>query len=153
MFGNTATGNIDVIAAISLIGKNQPNGICPTALFGIIIKFHIAIIIAVHDGDIANALKNSFCLRAVIALRFAGQIGDKLFRPALRRLGPIRGNHRRHQRAVINMAARARANPLLPFGIGQIFDTLNGISRHPVTRGRNDTRPLRQAKPSIVRGA
>ena len=86
IFGNTTTRNIHMIAAVGLIGKDQSNSLSPLFLISLIAKFHIAVIIAIHDRNIAKPLKNCFGLTAIIALWFACQIVNNTACPASRGL-------------------------------------------------------------------
>ncbi len=109
-------------AATILIGEDKPDRVGPALLFGLVAIQHLSIIIMVHDRHIALTFEDGLGLRAIIALRLAGEIRHHAIRPGLGGGGPVRGDDRCHQRPVIDMASLAAANTPLPLRVGKILD-------------------------------
>ena len=123
-----------MIAAVVLIGEDQADRIGPLALVFFISMQHLAVIIVIHDGNIALAFENTLGLRPIISLRASCHVADKRIGPGLGHVFAIGCDNRGQKRAVVNMATLASANPAFPHRIGQFLDIRNGVSSNTVLR-------------------
>ena len=135
---------------VVLIGENKTDGIRPVALFRLFAMQHLAVVIMVHDGNIALALKNCLGLCAVIALRTPRHIGDQTFTPLCCNSLTMGSNHRRHQRPVIDMASLSRTYAPAPLRIGQILKIADGAFGDTLFRGHDNPGAGRKGKPAII---
>ncbi|CAI8250899.1 MAG: Uncharacterised protein [SAR116 cluster bacterium] len=135
---------------VSLVGKNKADCIRPVAMVLVVAIQHLAVVIMVHDGNIALALENCLGLCAVIALRTPRHIGDETLTPLCCNLFTVGSNHRRHQRPIIDVASLSRAYAPTPLRIGQILKIADSAFGDTLYRGHDNPGASRKGKPAII---
>ena len=123
--------------------------ICPVLLF--VVRQHFAHVIGVADSDVAFSGPDGFYLCAVVALRFAGEVGLDAFQPVFCTVFAVVVHHGRGQGDVIGVGARAGADATLPLVGCQIFVGGDFSLCNTVLRGIDDACAGSQAVPVAIR--
>ena len=120
-------------------------------LFGnrplVLILQHIAIVVAVTNGDVAYALGNSLDLVAVATLGFAGQIVFQAFQPLLGFGFTMVCDHGGEQGDVVGVLAAPSADTVVPLVVCQLLVGGNLTFFHAVLGHENQAPAGGQGKP------
>ena len=138
-------------AAPGLIGEDHIDRVSPRLL--VVVGCHLIHVVVVDERDVAHPLGHRLDLRAVVALRFAREVALDSFQPRLGLGLAVLVEHRRNQRDIIRMFARASANPPLPLRRRQVFITRDVAGRDAGFGCHQNARARGQPKPVTVRVA